>query len=588
MRIETFTQIGVFLAWPITATALVSGRRGGRAGQPRARDPWGILGIVLQAAGMGIAWGWRAEGGESFMTMREPVAWGLAAVAVVLAWAAAVSVVAAVRALGKQWSLMPRLVEDHDLVATGPYAIVRHPIYTAFLGLLIATGFAFSTIEALAPAVALYLIGTWIRIRFEEKLLRGVFGERWAEYSRRVPPLLPLPRFRRGLAILLLAVAPLEAQEPAPPPAWGAFVRDFDAYVEAGGIVGASVLVVRDGRVVARRDVGFADRDAGRRVDENTIFHYGSITKTLTAIAVLQLRDRGLLSLDDPVTRWVPELRAVSDPYGSPDAITLHMLLSHTAGLQNPTWPWDEGEPWEPFEPTTWNQLVAMMPYQRLRFEPGTRYSYSNPAFIYLARVVELISGDPWEAYVQKNIFAPLGLSRSYFGNTPYYLAGDRSHNYELRADGASGRRTAVDEGADFDPGITIPNGGWNAPLDDVARYAVFLTGSPPDAESSRRYDLVLKRATLEEMWEPVMSVAEDGTGTAWSDVGLSFFIDRRSGRRVIGHTGSQANFRAFLSFDPEKRVAFLMVFNTSVDDGPDPGARELDALLASALRLFE
>lgn len=380
-------------------------------------------------------------------------------------------------------------------------------------------------------------------------------------------------------------VALLGAQEPAPP-AWPEFVRAFDAYVDAGGIVGASALAMRNGSVIARRDVGFADRDAGRAVDERTIFHYGSITKTLTAIAVMQLRDRGLLSLDDSVTRWVPELRAVSDPYGSPDAITLRMLLSHTAGFQNPTWPWDEGEPWEPFEPTEWEQLVAMMPYQRLLFEPGSRYSYSNPAFIYLARVIEKITGDPWEAYVQKNVFAPLGITHSYFGNTPWYLADHRSHNYELRAEG--GRLVAADEGADFDPGITIPNGGWNAPLDDLARYLAFLTGPAPDEETERRWDLVLSRETLQEMWMPVMTVAEDGTGTAWSDVALSFFLDRRPGHLVVGHTGSQANFRAFLAFDPAQRTAYAMVFNTSIGEGPDPAERELASLLGVAGRLLE
>ena len=379
---------------------------------------------------------------------------------------------------------------------------------------------------------------------------------------------------------------PLAAQEPAPPAAWPEFVRAFEAYVEAGGIVGASTLAMRDGVVVARHDVGFADEGAGRAVDERTIFHYGSITKTLTAIAIMQLRDRGLLSLEDPVTRWVPELRAVSDPYGTPDAITLRMLLSHTAGFQNPTWPWDQGEPWEPFEPTEWEQLVAMMPYQRLLFAPGSQYSYSNPAFIYLARVIEKITGDPWEAYVQKNIFAPLGITRSYFGNTPWYLAEHRSHNYELRADG--GGLMAADEGADFDPGITIPNGGWNAPLDDVARYLAFLTGPGPDGETRRRWALVLSRETLEEMWEPVMAVEVDGTDTAVSDVALSFFLDRRSGRRIVGHTGSQANFRSFLAFDPAHRTAYAMVFNTSIGEGPDPGQRELLELLAAAGRLLD
>jgi CubicO group peptidase (beta-lactamase class C family) len=391
-----------------------------------------------------------------------------------------------------------------------------------------------------------------------------------------------------GVLTALLFAGPLAAQEPVSPVAWADFVRAFDTYVEVDGIVGAGALAMRDGRVLARHDVGFADRAAGRRVDGRTIFHYGSITKTLTAIAVLQLRDRGLLSLDDPVTRWVPELRRVSDPYGSPDAITLRMLLSHSAGFQGPTWPWDAGESWEPFEPTNWEQLVAMMPYQRLLFEPGSRYSYSNPGFVYLARVIETISGDPWEAYVQKNIFAPLGLSRSYFGFTPYYLAADRSHNYELRADTLTGEPEAADGGTDFDPGITIPNGGWNAPLDDLAGYVAFLTGPAPDPETARRWDLVLPRSTLAEMWEPVMTVERDGTGASWTDVGLSFFIDRANGRRVIGHTGSQANFRAFLSFDPEKRTAYVMVFNTSTGEGPEPGAEELDLLLEAARRLLD
>jgi CubicO group peptidase (beta-lactamase class C family) len=200
--------------------------------------------------------------------------------------------------------------------------------------------------------------------------------------------------------------------------------------------------------------------------------------------------------------------------------------------------------------------------------------------------VIEKITGDPWEAYVQKNLFAPLGITTSYFGNTPWHLAERRSHNYELRAAGEG--LVAEDEGADFDPGITIPNGGWNAPLDDVARYLAFLTGPAPDPATGRRWDFVLSRESLEEMWKPVMAVAEDGTGTAWSDVGLSFFLDRRSGRLVVGHTGSQANFRAFLAFDPAARTAYAMVFNTSIGDGPDPGQRELTALFDAARRLLE
>ena len=207
-----------------------------------------------------------------------------------------------------------------------------------------------------------------------------------------------------------------EAQAPA---GWPEFKDAFSSYVAADSIVGASVALLRDGRVLDRHDVGFADRAAGAKVDSLTLFHWGSITKTLTAITIMQLRDRGRLTLDDSVVRYLPELRQVHDPYDSMDGITIRMLLGHTAGFMNSTWPYDEGEAWEPFEPTRWEQLVAMMPYQRLHFEPGSRYGYSNPAFIYLARIIEQLTGDPWESYVQKNVFAPLSLSRSYFRTTP-------------------------------------------------------------------------------------------------------------------------------------------------------------------------
>lgn len=80
--------------------------------------------------------------------------------------------------------------------------------------------------------------------------------------------------------------------------------------------------------------------------------------------------------------------------------------------------------------------------------------------------------------YVQKHIFAPLNLSRSYFGTTPYYLARDRSHGYDISGDSAGRGDVVTDNRAEFDPGITIPNSGWNAPVSDLATYVAFLTGA--------------------------------------------------------------------------------------------------------------
>ena len=375
------------------------------------------------------------------------------------------------------------------------------------------------------------------------------------------------------IALLLAMLAPrAEAQR-----GWTGLTGRFDAFVRAAHVVGGSAVLVRRGEIVARHHYGHADRAGSRKVNDRTIYHWASVTKTLTAVALLQLRDRGLLTLDDSVTRWVPELRAVHGPTGAVDGITLRMLLTHSSGLQNPTWPWSGGEPWEPFEPRSWSQLVAMMPYQRLHFRPGSRYGYSNPGYIYLARVIEELAGDAWAVYVQKNLWAPLGMSRSYVGATPYHLAADRSHGYRVTGD------SVADLGADFDPGITIPNSGWNAPVDDAARYIAFLTGFPADPAARARYDGVLSRRTLEEMWAP-----EVETGAALPELasaGLGFFSLEDGGRRIVGHTGDQAGYRSYIYVDPASASGVIIVFNTNNEDGA--GAAEMAALAREAIALL-
>ena len=366
-----------------------------------------------------------------------------------------------------------------------------------------------------------------------------------------------------ALACFLPAVttAQLDAQA-APPAAWSTYLHAFDQYVAADSIVGAATLVMRDGKVLAHHELGFGDRELGQRVDTNTIFHWGSITKSLTAIAVMQLVERHKLSLDARVTDFLPELRKVHNAYGSMDDVTVRMLMSHAAGFQDPTWPYTKGRDWEPFEPTTWEQLVAMMPYQEVAFKPGSRYSYSNPGFIYLAKIVEQLTGDPWEAYVQKNIFTPLGLTRSYFNGTPYHLAPYRSNNYYVEKDEA-GRVTVKANGRDFNPGITIPNGGWNAPMGDLVRYVAFLTGAHhEDAETKRLWDLVLPHAAFEEMWVPHYPTTADSVHGEW--MGMSFFVHKENGARIVGHTGSQAGFRAFYYWNPETKIAVIAAFNTA------------------------
>ena len=160
--------------------------------------------------------------------------------------------------------------------------------------------------------------------------------------------------------------------------------------------------------------------------------------------------------------------------------------MSHSAGLRASTWPWGGDKPWHPFEPTEWSQLVAMFPYTEVLFEPGTQYRYSNPGIILLGRIIETLSGDDYEMYVTKNILMPLEMHRTFFDRAPYHLRDRRSHSYTRTDAGLEEMRF------DFDTGITVSNGGLNAPLTDMARYLGFLIGDParPEYEGVLRTEI--------------------------------------------------------------------------------------------------
>ncbi|MEP7150011.1 MAG: serine hydrolase domain-containing protein, partial [Acidobacteriota bacterium] len=110
--------------------------------------------------------------------------------------------------------------------------------------------------------------------------------------------------------------------------------------LKGAGIVGSSFVFLKDSRIVFERHYGSANLEKKQPVDANTIYHWASNTKPFTGIAIMQLRDRGLLKLDDPVTKYLPELREVHNKFGSMDDITIRHLMTHSAGFRNPTWPW--------------------------------------------------------------------------------------------------------------------------------------------------------------------------------------------------------------------------------------------------------
>jgi CubicO group peptidase (beta-lactamase class C family) len=155
-------------------------------------------------------------------------------------------------------------------------------------------------------------------------------------YHHRMSKGFPIARAAR-LASGFLASCLITA--PAPASAQGsAFAQRFDAVLAQHGVVGGGIAIVHMQEPATLRFFGKASKDTQQSIDAETSYNWASITKTMTAIAILQLRDRGKLSLDDSAVHYVPELRQVHDEFGSIDAITIRDLLTHSAGFRNPTW----------------------------------------------------------------------------------------------------------------------------------------------------------------------------------------------------------------------------------------------------------
>jgi len=155
------------------------------------REPTSIVGIALQGVSYAVVWTFRRPPFTPIVSSSKIVEVAFAVLTMALAIGSVWFVSAAVQTLGKQWSITARVLEGHKLVTEGPYSVVRNPIYTGMFGMLLATGLAISHWLGLLIAIAVFAIGTAIRVHSEEKLLRGAFGEEFETYARKVPAVVP-------------------------------------------------------------------------------------------------------------------------------------------------------------------------------------------------------------------------------------------------------------------------------------------------------------------------------------------------------------------------------------------------------------
>lgn len=191
--LPTLAFVVVMICWLVFAGVFLL-RKKPPSPPDSKRAPSSIIGLALQGVSYAFVWGVRREpftpiiaGSETRRLVAIAASVFAIGVAVFSVWLTT----NAVKTLGKEWSLTARLVEGHKLATSGPYAYVRHPIYSGMLGMLMATGLAVSHWAALLAGLVVFFIGTIIRVRSEERLLRGAFGDEFESYARRVPAIVP-------------------------------------------------------------------------------------------------------------------------------------------------------------------------------------------------------------------------------------------------------------------------------------------------------------------------------------------------------------------------------------------------------------
>ncbi len=196
-------------------------------------------------------------------------------------------------------------------------------------------------------------------------------------------------------------------------------VAELESYlnrlVASGNPPGLSLVVVKNGRIVYNNAFGFADGPGGVKAETNTVYHWWSMTKIPTAIAVMQLQEQGKLDLDDSVTDYLPWFE-VTYPTPTSSGITIRNLLQHTSGLPD-TVPAIIG--WVHYDDATRDQTEIVKKYlpafNKLKFEPGEKAVYSNMNYMVLGAIIEGVSGQSYETYITRNVLEPMGMSQTGF-----------------------------------------------------------------------------------------------------------------------------------------------------------------------------
>jgi CubicO group peptidase (beta-lactamase class C family) len=328
----------------------------------------------------------------------------------------------------------------------------------------------------------------------------------------------------------------------------GSIMTEFENTIQrvikvdsTGGSI--SIAVVHKDRIIWSKAFGFADKENNIRADTSTIYRIGSISKSLTSFLMMQLVEKGLLKLNDPVELYLPEVKNLKG-YNDSTKITFLQLATHSSGLEREPALADAAEgpiaDWE-------KKVLAAIPTTSFQSKPGTKFSYSNIGYAILGLALSRAAGKPFITLMEENIFAPLQMNNSYFVVPP-----------EKRAKLAKGRFNGfktidleTPQREHLGRGYKVPNGGIYSTPDDLSKFIMAELG----------FSRLLNASDL----ETIQTGKVKASGEA--KYGLGLYIYSYDNKIMIHHAGSVAGYSAEMAFEKNSKYGIVMMCNFNTTD---------------------
>ncbi|HEX5886877.1 MAG TPA: serine hydrolase domain-containing protein [Pyrinomonadaceae bacterium] len=307
-----------------------------------------------------------------------------------------------------------------------------------------------------------------------------------------------------------------------------------------------TVGVVHGPKLIWTKSYGYADIEKKELATKDTVYRIGGTTIKFTALMLLQLVQAGKIGISDPVEKYFPEINTIKgrDPAAPP--VTFLQLAMHTSGIAN-----------EPSDMATytrgpvsnWEQtLIAALPHTRFVSAPGARFFYSNVGYAVLGAALGRVAGEPYISYVEKRIFAPLGMKHTSF--EPNAATRPRlAKGYIVTGEKVDG---SVPEREHQGRGYKVPGGAVYTTVGDLARFISFELGHGPDS--------VLKKQTLEENYQRILKVK--GLSDDMIGYGVGFQLMNCGDQEVLGYGGFVPGYHARGDFDWSAGVGFIVLRN--------------------------